>query len=186
MYFRTRKSESGPQRGNYKAGKQQQELEKLVTGFTKILDDYDKARPALLSREDVLRGFFQKTKEALERELKPDLREALTNAINCEYCKLRKVECCKQTLEDPLTCKVPLLRAKEEADAEAKRAGEALREIKDLGVAIVDKRFKELSETIQQKITEAWQSQEISPHVLPVLLGFRSQVLRQVRARDLL
>jgi len=141
------------------AGKQQQELEKLVTGFTDILDKYDKARPALLSREDVLRGFFQKTKEALERELKPDIREALTNAINCEYCKLRKVECCKQTLEESLTCKVPLLRDKEQADAEAKRAGEAFTEIKDLAGAIIDKRFKDL-ETIQKTITEAWQSKK--------------------------
>ena len=135
------------------AGVQQQELEKLVGAFTETLDKYKKARPALLSREDSLRGFFQTTKAAIETNLSPDLRVALTKAINCEYCKLRKMECCKQRLEGELNCIVDLLEEKKQAKQEEEKAEQAYKNIKDLG-GLIDSRFKEL-EQIQKTIVEA-------------------------------
>jgi hypothetical protein len=141
------------------AGVQKAELQTLVTGFTQTLDKYDNARPALLSREDVLRGFFEKAKAAIESNLDASLRDALTNAINCEYCKKRMTECCKQTLHESLNCTVPLIKEKDAAISAATQAADAFAQIKDLAAAVIGKRFTEL-ETVQQQITEAWQKKK--------------------------
>jgi hypothetical protein len=141
------------------AGVQQAELQRLVTGFTETLDKYDRARPALLSREDVLRGFFEKAKATIESNLDANLRDALTNAINCEYCKKRMTECCKQTLHESLNCTVPLIKERDDAISAATQAAEAFAKIKDLAGAVIGARFTEL-ERVQQQITEAWQNKK--------------------------
>ena len=138
---------------------QQKELENLVKDFTKILDDYDKVRPALLCREDCLRGFFQKTKTMVESKLDVGVRKALTDAINYEYCKLRKIECCKQTLENDLTCTTDLIRKRDQSKAEAESAEAAFKDVLKVYGGWIDKRFKILEE-IQKKITEAQQSSD--------------------------
>ena len=140
------------------AGVQQQELERFATGFAGIIDKYKKAWPALHSRESSLRGFFQKTKETIDNKLDRSLLDVLAKAINCEYCKLRKIECCKQTLEDSLTCTVDLIEQKAQAEREARKAEDAFNELKDLG-GVIDRRFKEL-EAVQNNITEAEYNQQ--------------------------
>ena len=140
------------------AGVQQQELEKLAGGIAETLDKFRKAWPALVARENSLQGFFQNAKKAIESNLSPDLRDALTEAINYEYCKLRKLECCKQRLDEKLNCTSALLQEKQQAEEQAKKAEEAYKDIKDLP-GMIDKRFKEL-EQIQTTIIEAQHNQQ--------------------------
>ena len=150
---------------------QQKELESLVSGFAGVLDKYDKARPSLLCREDCLRGFVQKTKATLDNKLTLEVRKALTNSINTEYCKLRKIECCKQTLDTDLSCTTTLIKDRDRMKREAERAESAFKDVlKDLS-GWIDKRFKTLEE-FQKTITEVQQGQDENKYRLMFYLFY--------------
>jgi hypothetical protein len=149
---------------------QQKELEILVSGFVGILDKYEKARPALLCREDCLRGFVQKTKATLDAKLTLALRKALTDSINIEYCKLRTIECCKQDLDNKLTCTTDLIKERDQLKREADRAESAFKDLKDFA-GWIDKRFKTL-EDFQKAITETQQSQDENKYRLMFYLFY--------------
>ena len=150
---------------------QQKELESLVSGFAEFWINIDKARPSLLCREDCLRGFVQKTKATLDSKLTLEVRKALTNSINTEYCKLRKIECCKQTLDTDLSCTTTLIKDRDRMKREAERAESAFKDVlKDLS-GWIDKRFKTLEE-FQKTITEVQQGQDENKYRLMFYLFY--------------